>query len=582
MATPTLPLILNVDSVPPQERTAWWDEHRSVAIVHRTADGRLTVGTRSPATLWDKLRGKGGTRYAVDLSDHRRKAALRNTPLPCSDQAHRFEATFDIGFRVHDPAEVVHRNVTDALAVVYGYVVPTIRMYARRFAIDEAARAEEQINRAFAQEVRLAEGITIFSCTVGVEPDEDARAYIRTLARDQRERTLGRNRHDSAAAAERSRQAIEDIRQEGELQRGRQREAALAGMPLNIEGLIRRHLVQHPEDTVRATQLLTEWEATQVARAELGVQRHDAMFKFLVEKDILRSPDLLLLREGVLGGLNQQVPPVGLPPAAASAVGSAPAQPAPVSWGGTVTPGHSGGGTGAGTAAGAAAAGGALAGGGPRTATMPVYLVFDTSQEAAPFTDGLNDALRSLHTALATSPDVAGALRVCVLGFGEQPDMRLPLTRFAWATNVPHLPAHGDCRFGAAFEGLLDVLPEDVDRLKRDGGTVHRPVVFFAATTTPRDGAQWPQAQQRLAAHRYAPTVVACGLGAAEGRTMLRIASSPRLAFVAAPGTHPSAQTAPLSALLQSTLLHLGRGVLSGRPDLVADCPQGLLPAAER
>jgi hypothetical protein len=63
---------------------------------------------------------------------------------------------------------------------------------------------------------------------------------------------------------------------------------------------------------------------------------------------------------------------------------------------------------------------------------------------------------------------------------------------------------------------------------------------------------------------------------------MLRVASSPKLAFVAAPGAHPSDRTAPLSALLQTTLLHLGRGVLAGRPDLVADCPQGMLPAAER
>ncbi|MBM9509640.1 hypothetical protein [Actinacidiphila acididurans] len=562
----TLPLILSLDAVPPEEQDAWWREHRSVAVVHLSADGRLTVGTKSPATLWDKLLGRGGTRYAVDVSDHRRRAEMRNTPLPCSDQAHRFEATVDIGFRVHDPEEVVRRNVADALPVVYGHVTQTVRSHARRFAIDEADRAEEYINQVFAQEIRLPEGITVFHCAVTLEPDAAARKYIETLAGLDRELTVGRGRHEAAVAEERSRQAIADMKQEGELGREKQRAAALSGMALNIEGLIRQHLVQHPEDTVRATQLLTDWETAQVARAELGTQRHDAMFRFLVEKDILRSPDLLMLREGLLGGLNPAAPPVGLPPAAASAVGGGAAAAAPVSWGGTV-------------------AAGAAPGGGPDAVTgaaVPVYLVLDASQSAAPFADGLNDALRSLHTALSTSPDVAAGLRVCVLAFAENGDLRLPLTRFTWATNVPYLATGGDSRFGAAFEKLLDLLPGDVDLLKRGGGSVHRPVVFFVATAPPRDGTQWPDVRQQLAAHRYAPTVLACGLGESEGRAMLRIASDPNLAFVAAPGSHPADQARALSALLQSTLLHLGRTVLAGHPDLVAECPQGLVPADQR
>ncbi|MDF9814791.1 hypothetical protein [Streptomyces sp. SPB162] len=213
-------------------------------------------------------------------------------------------------------------------------------------------------------------------------------------------------------------------------------------------------------------------------------------------------------------------------------------------------------------------------------ATMPVYVVLDASQSAATFTAGFNDALRSLHTALTQSPDVAAGLRLSVIGFAERPDMRMPLTRVDWGTDVPHLSAGGGLHLAAAFDGLLDLLPGDVDRLKHGGGRVHRPVVFLVTTAPPQDNVKWPAARESLAAHRYAPTIVACGLGAAESRGVLRIASSPELAFIADPAVPAADQTALFSALLQNTLLHLGRGVLAGRPDLIAECPKGLLPAA--
>src|SRR5262245_33814982 len=71
----------------------------------------------------------GGSRpcHVVDLSEHRRQAAVTKTPLTCKDGGHRFQATIDVGFRVHDPALVVAKNVRDALTVVYGYLTDRIR-----------------------------------------------------------------------------------------------------------------------------------------------------------------------------------------------------------------------------------------------------------------------------------------------------------------------------------------------------------------------------------------------------------------------------------------------------------------------
>ncbi|MBY8881359.1 vWA domain-containing protein [Actinacidiphila acidipaludis] len=558
--TAPLPLISSVDRVPRERYREWWDEHRNVAIVHRAPDGTLTVGTSATPSFWEKVLGKAGVRLAVDVSDHRRQAAVTRTPLPCSDQAHRFTARFDVGFRVHDPANVVSRNIPDALPVVYGHVVHQIRTIARAFPIDEADRAEEAVNRAFQNEVRLPEGITIYLCQIHIEPDEAATEYIKALRAAQRNRTLGQHRHDSAVAGARSEQAIEDIKLDGELARDQRRGTALAGMSWDIEGLIRQHLIKHPEDTDRAMQLRIEWETGQAARWELGVERNEQMFKFLVDKDFFRPADVAALYGGGGGGGSPWTAPPGLPPTADA---TAPVPTAPVLWG-NLTPG------GAGSAPSIQA---------KPAVVVPVYVLLDVSQAAAHFIAGFNDALRSLHTALAQSPDLATGLRLSVVGIAERPDMRLPLTQVGWGTDVPHLSAGGGLKLAAAFDGLLDLLPGDVDGLKKGGGRAHRPVVFLVTVAPPQDGVAWPQAQQRLAEHRYAPKIVACGLGESDPRTVLRCASSSELACVAAPGTGVPEQTVALSALLQNTVLHLGRGVLAGHPDLVTEYPQGLGPA---
>ncbi|MGW2278404.1 vWA domain-containing protein [Streptomyces sp. NPDC001770] len=553
-----LPLTFSVDSVPKNKHRQWWDDHRNVAIVHVAADGSYTVSTRATPTIWEKVLNWGGTRLAVDVGDHRRQAAMVSTPLPCSDQAHRFEARLDVGFRVHDPEEVVRRNIPDALPIIYGHITHLVRTTVRRFAIDEADRAEAEINRAFLQPVRLPEGLTIYLCRVHIEPDEEARKYIEALARYRRESELGQREHDKRMAQAASDEAVEDAGLNASLARDKLRAEALSRTGWDIDGLIMQHLTKHPDDTEGAARLRLEWEATQAARWALGNQRHDEMLKFMVEKDLFRAPDLMSLLGGQASGALQSL---GLQAAPPPALGPAPT--APVMWGGPA----------AGTAAGPSSAPAATG------ATMPVYVVLDASQSAAPFTAGLNDALRSLHTALTQSPDVAAGVRLSVIGYADRPDMRLPLTRVEWGTDVPHLSAGGELHLTAAFEGLVDLLPGDVDQLKRAGGRVHRPVVFLVTTAPPQDHARWPDAQQILGAHRYAPTVVACGLGSAEARTVLRIASSPELAFVAAPGVPVPDQAAQFSVLLQNTLLHLGRGVVAGRPDLVTECPAGLIPA---
>ncbi|MGP4002734.1 vWA domain-containing protein [Streptomyces sp. 8N706] len=581
--TATLSLILSEGPVPRGQLGPVKPTSPNVAVVYATASGELGSTGGRPLTWSQHFFTKYRTRYEVDLSDHRRKARLQSSPLTCSDQAHRFEATIDVGFRVTDPEALVRRNVRDALVVVYGHLTHQLRSHARNFAIDEAARAEAYINRACAAQTPLPEGITIYHCTVELEPDAAAREYIRTLEQARRERTVGQDRFDADVATTRAEEYLNDIRHEAGLKRDDERRRALAGVSLDLEGLIRQHLTQHPEDTSHALELMTRWEEARVGRAELQDQRQVEMFRFLVDKDIIRQADLPRIRDGVLGQLPGAPASVAaLPAGPPSPQQTAPQPPAhtspPVVWGGSAAApaGPAGTAAPAGTAGTAAPAGTTGTAAPAGTGVIPVYAVIDESRAAAGCIEELNNGLRSLHSVLANSPDVQPVVRLSVLGYAERTEVRMPLARVGWGTDVPVLSTGAGAAYAPVFRKLLELLPDDVGRLKKQGGQVHRPVVFFLTTGVPEDGTEWTASLDLLKGHRYAPTVVACGIAEADRGTVLRIAGRPELAYVAAPQTDAGSAATQFSMLLQNTVLHLGRGVVAGSADLAVACPQGL------
>lgn len=566
--TSTLPLILSVEPVPRNQWGPVRARHRNVAVVYATATGELDLAGSTRLTWKDKILGKYLTRFEVSVGDQRRKAKLVSSPLTCSDGSHRFDATLDVGFHVHDPLEIVRRNVTDALAVVYGHLVPQMRSAARKFAIEEAASAEDYINRLLGRGASLPEGITIYHCSVEIEPDQAARDHVAALLRARRQAAIARGDHQAEVAEARSAQALLDIQQEGELARQRGRQAALSNMSVDLEGLLKQHLITHPEDTARVVELLAQAEADRTSRADLYAQRRDEMFRFMVEKDLIRSADLSMLGGAVPPALDpftaEQPPDPSAPPDASALPAPAIQPPAPVIWGGRSAQ-HEG----------------------PPiddldapARRLPVYLLIDGSGSAQPFVADLNTALRDLHTALTADGKASNEIRLSVLSFNERSELLQPMSRVVLDTKLARLAASGQARYGAAFDGFTDVLSADVDALKASGHRVQRPVTFLLATGGPCDDATWGSALDRLASHRYAPTVIACGLGDTSPGAMLRIAARPEFAFTGMPNASATDQVAGFSLLLRNTVLHLGRGLRSGRPDLVVECPPGLLPAS--
>jgi uncharacterized protein YegL len=584
----TVSLILNDRPIPRSQVGALPNLPPSVAIVYPVEGASWEVETvRTRSQRWF---GKNRACYAVDLSDHRRSAKLTETPLTCEDGGHRFEAKIDVGFRVNDPVRLVRGNVQDALSVIYGYLTHQMRLYAAEFPITEAMAAQTRMNRAFAQDILLAEGITIYHCTIQLEPDAASREFIRRLRQAERDDALGLHSNKAAVGQAWHTESIKDIEHQARIAREEQERKVMAGVQLDFAGLVREHLTKHPNDTHEAMGLLMRLEESRLGQVEIQEQRHVEMVKYLIDKGVVRDVDLPGVRNGVLGAGGPGAGVAGVLPLSGQAPSSGPG-PAPAIGPGHAAPAHGrpaaaqGGGAPSAIPQSRSApvrtwgdAGAQPATGAPVTGLVPVYVVLDASAAAAGCATELANALRSLQTLLANSPDVAAAVRLSVLSYADTAEVLLPLTEVTWQTGIPDLRGGPGCRYAPAFRRLLDLVPLETERLKQQVARVLRPVVFLLAVGEAEDSPQWGDVRAELMQHKYHPHLVACGIGEVGGRTVERLASRPELGVVAVPGADLAQSAVQFSVLLQNTVLHLGRSALAGGMELRLDCPQGLTP----
>jgi uncharacterized protein YegL len=176
-----VPLILSEKPVATGLLARTRESRPNVAVVYADGEGRIDCFDGRPLKRSELAVSHYRIQYEVDLSDHRRTARLDSSALPAQGDTYFFQSIVDVGFRVTDPAAVVRRNVTDGLAVVYGYLATAFRRITRSFDIREAADAEEAINIRYRQSVTLEEGITIYHCRAQLSPDEAASNYLRSL-----------------------------------------------------------------------------------------------------------------------------------------------------------------------------------------------------------------------------------------------------------------------------------------------------------------------------------------------------------------------------------------------------------------
>ncbi|KJS55753.1 hypothetical protein VM98_11335 [Streptomyces rubellomurinus subsp. indigoferus] len=602
--TPTLPLILSEEPVPRGLSGPVKALKPSAAAVYASYDGQLAWFQGRPLSWSQQFMSKYRTRYEVDLSDHRRKAHLKSWPLPSQDQAHCFDAVVDVGFRVHDPVEVVRRNVTDALVVVYGHIAAVLRVIARGYSIHQADLAELRMNHECAREMMLPEGITIYRCVVDLRLDEAARTYIENLTKADRDRQLAEAAQRLAEGTAHGKQVIDGIELEGRLARERREQAVrlelqeerrrlLGEGDLDVNRLITLFMLEHPDRADEAVEMRTKWEAALTARQEQFDERSVEVFRFMVQSKLIQPADVEVIRQQALnrvqgatlpGGTGSALPPVRWGgPAASSGRTAVPPPvigPAP----GAVPPGAAQSGAGVhsplvGTVV-TNGPGDLASGGGPVTGVLPIYLLIDESAAVAGCLPGLNNALRGLHSALLTPPESAAGLRLAVLGAAGETVLHLPLAAVEWTTVMPELTVRAGARHDLALERLRALVAQDLARLKTEHPVVHRPVLFVLfGGPCEEDPARWREALRALTdpvANPGHPTIIAVGIGRADETEIRTVAHLPELAFLAEPGLDLPTAAERFASLLRDSVLYLGRGLAGGRLDLFIECPPGL------
>ncbi|MFC5187957.1 vWA domain-containing protein [Actinomadura harenae] len=151
----------------------------------------------------------------------------------------------------------------------------------------------------------------------------------------------------------------------------------------------------------------------------------------------------------------------------------------------------------------------------------------------------LSNVLVSLCESLRAEPMVAAKLRLAVLEFSDDVQVRLAVSDMHRETSLPQLTIRGLTGYRAVFDDLLARIPAGVRWLRGEGYKVHRPVVFLHSDGQPTDGGAWRLPLARLTNRAVTPTVpniIACGTSDAQARTMVKVATRHEFTVVAKPG----------------------------------------------
>lgn len=211
-----------------------------------------------------------------------------------------------------------------------------------------------------------------------------------------------------------------------------------------------------------------------------------------------------------------------------------------------------------------------------RGVLLPAYVLSDESASMEPHKTALSNGLISLCEGLRAEPMIAAKLRLAVLGFSDDVQIRLAISDMREATSLPHVEIRGITSYQAVFDDLLQRIPTDVSWLRGQGYKVHRPVVFLLSDGQPTDDRAWRAPHAALTDRAQTPTapnIIACGIGDARAQTMLDVATRPEFAFVAKPGIDIGRAVSEFFHTLTTSLVASGYALGSADPTLVIHRP---------
>ncbi|SER23167.1 Uncharacterized conserved protein YegL, contains vWA domain of TerY type [Lentzea xinjiangensis] len=216
---------------------------------------------------------------------------------------------------------------------------------------------------------------------------------------------------------------------------------------------------------------------------------------------------------------------------------------------------------------------------------LPFYVLIDVSASmSGDKLDQANRIMPQVVDALAEAPILADKVRFCVIDFGSDAQVRLPLCDVLdQHSSLPSLTIRGATSYAAAFRLLRSEIEVNVKQLKADGYLVHRPAVFFISDGEPTDPEhEWRTAFQDLTAgFPTYPNFVPCGVDSANPRTLATLihpASGPKQMqmYLMEKGQNPADAIAAIAEILISSMLASGQSMAQGSSGMILPAKQDL------
>jgi hypothetical protein len=120
------------------------------------------------------------TRYEVDVAEHQLAFTCE---LPCKQDRHNFLAEVSVVWKVHDPIEVVKRDLHDVRAELQPLLERRMRLASREFEVTRQEAAENWVNATLRDAPRLDNGLTVCRAHVALSLTDDAQ-QVRGVERE--------------------------------------------------------------------------------------------------------------------------------------------------------------------------------------------------------------------------------------------------------------------------------------------------------------------------------------------------------------------------------------------------------------
>ncbi len=186
---------------------------------------------------------------------------------------------------------------------------------------------------------------------------------------------------------------------------------------------------------------------------------------------------------------------------------------------------------------------------------LPFYVVCDasTSMRGEPI-HTVNSELREVHRLLSADPLLNDLCRIAVITFSSEVTEVVPLSRLSSIEIFPQITAQGQTRLGRLFREFSDILSRDFARLRSEGRTILRPVMFLITDGRPTDA--W---RRSLAAfvdrttNPSSPNIIAFGVGKANEGVISTIGKQ-RAMMARTSESVPAALRAVIKSLTQTII----------------------------